>query len=95
VVVSLFVFDLSPNAEHVRRALVTPEEAQVLALSIPLPLLNEQRGAFPGKFFTNSTLVDFLFDCDLTMWRGEPCHEVRNPYRKSYTLRIPWDEPHF
>jgi Na+/H+ antiporter NhaD/arsenite permease-like protein len=25
------------------------------------------------------------------MWRGEPCHDVRNPYRKSYTLRIPWD----
>jgi hypothetical protein len=24
------------------------------------------------------------------MWGGEPCHDVPNPYRKSYTLRIPW-----
>jgi hypothetical protein len=26
------------------------------------------------------------------MWRGEPGHEVGNPYRKSYTLRISWDD---
>ena len=27
------------------------------------------------------------------MWRGQARHEVRNPYRKSYTLRIPWEDP--
>jgi hypothetical protein len=95
VVVSLFVFDVSPNAEHARRALTTPEEGQGSVLSFPFPLFHEQRGAFPGKVFTNSTIVDGLLACYLTMWYGEPCHEVRNPYRKSYTLRIPWGEPIF
>jgi hypothetical protein len=76
---------------NTRRVLATPEEAQSSALSFPLPLFNKQRGAFPGKVFTNSTIVDCLLACYLTIWHGEPCHEVRNPYRKSYTLRIPWE----
>jgi hypothetical protein len=35
-----------------------------------------------------------LLACCVTMWRGESGHEVGNPYRKSYTLRIAWEEPH-
>src|SRR5258708_34253665 len=28
--------------------------------------------------------------CLNTMWGGPACHGEGNPYRKSYTLRIPW-----
>src|SRR5258708_25116431 len=31
-----------------------------------------------------------LLACLNTMWGGPACHEEGNPYRKSYTLRIPW-----
>ncbi len=35
-------------------------------------------------------LINKKLACYDTMWGGEPRHDVPNPYRKSYTLRISW-----
>ena len=32
-----------------------------------------------------------LLACLNTIWGRPACHEEGNPYRKSYTLRIPWE----